>query len=122
VCELLWAEEILVIYKISNDVVKITNEISENTDVCMKFLPTDVEVGLVSEGQLLNILGSLVDVVAHKRSTGSKSAPSASRSAPRRIHTFSSARWYRCSLWVTAAISTSSGSSAQRRESRYNRA
>jgi hypothetical protein len=68
----------------------------------------------------LDVFGLLIDVVAHKRSVGSKSAPSAARSAPRHIHTFLSARWYRCSLWVTATISTLSGSSAQRRELRYN--
>jgi hypothetical protein len=85
----------------------------------MEFLPTDVKICLMSESELLNVVGSFVDVIAHKRLTGYSSAPSASRSAPRHIHTFSSARWYRCSLQVTAAISTSSGSSAQRRESRY---
>jgi hypothetical protein len=122
VCELLWAKEVFVIYQVANDVVEIADKISQNADVCAKFLPADVEVGLVSEGKLLNVLGLLIDIVAHKRSVGSKSAPSASRSAPRHIHTFSSARWYRCSLRVTAAISTSSGSSAQRRESRYNQA
>jgi F0F1-type ATP synthase beta subunit len=120
VCELLWVKEVFVIYKVANDVVKITDKISQNADVCTKLLPTDVKVGLVSKGKLLNVLGSLIDIVAHKRSMGSKSAPSASRSAPRCIHMFLSARWYRCSLQVTAAISTSSGSSAQRRESRYN--
>jgi hypothetical protein len=121
-CELLWTEEVLVVYKIADDIVKVTDEISQNTDFCVKFLPTDVKVGLVSEGELLNVLGSLIDIVAHKRLMGSKSAPSASRSVPRCIHMFSSARWYRCSLQVTTAISTSSGSSAQRRESRYNQA
>jgi hypothetical protein len=92
VCELLRVEEVLVIYKVTNDVVKIADEISQNTDFCVKFLPTDVKVGLVSEGELLDVLGSLVDVVAHKRLMGSKSAPSASRSVLRHIHTFSSAR------------------------------
>jgi hypothetical protein len=92
VCELLWAEEILVVYKISDDIFDIPNDISKNTDVCMEFLFADVEVGLMLVGQVLNMLGSLVDVIAHKRSMGSKSAPSASRSAPRRIHTFSSAK------------------------------
>jgi hypothetical protein len=120
VCKLLRAEEVLIIYKIGDDVVKIADQISQNTDVCVEFLSTDVKVGVMSDGKLLNILGSLINVIAHKRLMGSKSAPSASRSAPRHIHMFSSARWYRCSLQVTAAISTSSGSSAQRRELRYN--
>jgi hypothetical protein len=66
----------------------------------------------MSKGKLLNVFGLFVDVIAHKRSIGYNSAPSASRSVPRCIHTFLSARWYRCSLWVTAAISTLSGSSA----------
>jgi hypothetical protein len=88
----------------------------------VEFLPTDIEIGLMSNGKLLDVLDSLINVIAHKRSVGSKSAPSASRSAPRHIHTFSSARWYKCSLRVTAAISTSSGLSAQRRELRYNQA
>jgi hypothetical protein len=62
----------------------------------------------------------LVNVVAHKMLMGFNSAPSASRSAPRHIHMLMRAWWYNSSLWVTAAISTSSGLSAQRRESRYN--
>jgi hypothetical protein len=86
----------------------------------MEFLPTDVKVGFVSDGESFNKLSSLVDVTAHKRSTGFNSAPSASRLAPRCIHTFTSAWWYSSSLRVAAAISTSSGSSAQTRESRYN--
>jgi hypothetical protein len=58
----------------------------------MEFLFADVEIGLVLAGQVLNVFSSLVDVVVHKRSTGSKSAPSASRLVPRCIHTFSSAK------------------------------
>jgi hypothetical protein len=88
----LWVEEVFVIYKISDDVFDIPDEISENVDVCTEFLFADVEVSLVLVGQVLNVFSSLVDVVAHKRLTGSKSAPSASRSVPRRIHMFSSAR------------------------------
>jgi hypothetical protein len=74
----------------------------------------------VSDGESLDEFSSLVDIVAHKRSMGFNSAPSASRSAPRRIHMFMRAWLYGSSLWVTATISTLSGSSAQRRESRYN--
>jgi hypothetical protein len=88
----LWIEEVLVVYKIPDDIFDIPDKILENADVCTKFLFADVEVGLVLVGQMLNVFGSLVDVVVHKRSTGSKSAPSACRSVPRRIHTFSSAR------------------------------
>jgi hypothetical protein len=90
--ELLWVEEIFIVDKISNDIFDIPDEISENADVCTKFLFADVEVGLVLVSQVLNVFSSLVDVVAHKRSTGSKSAPSASRLAPSRIYMFSSAR------------------------------
>jgi hypothetical protein len=90
--ELSWAEEVFVVYKISNDISNVPDEISENTDICTKLLFADVKVGLVLAGQVLNVFSSLIDVIAHKRSTGSKSAPSASRSAPRCIHTFSSAR------------------------------
>jgi hypothetical protein len=90
--ELLWVKEVFIIYKISDDIFDIPDEISENADICAKFLFADVEVGLVLVGQVLNVFSSLIDVIAHKRSTGSKSAPSASRLAPRHIHTFSSAR------------------------------
>jgi hypothetical protein len=91
VCELSWIEEVFVVTEISNDVFNIPDEVSENLDICTKFLPADVEIGLVLTGQMLDMFGSLVNVV-HRRSTGSKSAPSASRSAPSCIHTFSSAR------------------------------
>jgi hypothetical protein len=49
-CELLWTEEVFIIYEVANDIIEITDKISQNTDVCTKFLPTDVEVGLVSKG------------------------------------------------------------------------
>jgi hypothetical protein len=58
----------------------------------MEFLFADIKVGLMLDSELLNVFGSFVDIIAHKRSTGFKSAPSMSRSAPRRIHMFSSAR------------------------------
>jgi hypothetical protein len=90
--ELLWIEEVLVVYKVSNDIFNIPDDIFENADVYTEFFFADVEVGLVLVGQVLNMLSLLIDVVAHKRSTGSKSAPSASRLAPRHIHTFSSAK------------------------------
>jgi hypothetical protein len=90
--ELLWVEEVFVVNKISDDIFNVLDEISENTDICTKFLFADVEIGLVLAGQMLNVVGSLIDVVVHRRSTGSKSAPSASKSAPSCIHTFSSAR------------------------------
>jgi hypothetical protein len=90
--KLSWIEEVLIVYKIPDDIFDIPDEILENTDVCTKFLFADVKVGLVLAGQMLNVFSSLVDVVVHKRSTGSKSAPSACRSVPRCTHTFSSAR------------------------------
>jgi hypothetical protein len=90
--ELLWIEEVLIVYKISDDIFNIPDEISENTDVCTKFLFADVKIGLVLVGQMLNMFSPFVNIVAHKRLTGFRSAPSASRSAPRHIHTFSSAR------------------------------
>jgi hypothetical protein len=49
-CKLLWAEKVFVVHEIANDIVKITDKISQNTDVCAKFLPTDIKVGLVLEG------------------------------------------------------------------------
>jgi hypothetical protein len=90
--ELLWVEEVFVVNKISDDVFNIPDEISENADICTKFSFADVKIGLVLAGQMLNVFSSLVDIVAHRRSTGSKSAPSTSKSAPSCIHTFSSAR------------------------------
>jgi hypothetical protein len=54
----------------------------------MEFLFADIKVGLMLKGELLNVFGSFVNVIAYKRLVGYKSAPSASRSAPRRIHTF----------------------------------
>jgi hypothetical protein len=74
----------------------------------------------VLSGKLFDELGSLVNIIAHKRSMGFSSAPSASRLAPSCIHMCMRAWWYSSSLWVTAAILTSSGLSAQMRESRYN--
>jgi hypothetical protein len=90
--ELSWVEEVLVIHKIPDDIFDIPDKVSENADVCTELLFTDVKVGLVLAGQVLNMFSSLVDIIAHKRLTGSKSAPSTSRLAPRHIHTFSSAR------------------------------
>jgi hypothetical protein len=92
VCELLWVEEVFVVNKISDNVFDIPDDISENADVCMNFLFADVEVGLVLAGQMLNVFGLLIDIVVHKRSTGSKSTPSASKLAPSHIHMFLSAR------------------------------
>jgi hypothetical protein len=90
--ELSWVEKVFVVDEVSDDIFYIPDDIFENTNVCTQLLFADVKVGLVLAGQVLNVFSSLIDVVAHKRSTGSKSAPSASRSAPSRIHTFSSAR------------------------------
>jgi hypothetical protein len=45
----------------------------------------------VSDSELFNEFGSLVDIIAHKRAMGSYSIPSASRSAPSCLHMFLSA-------------------------------
>jgi hypothetical protein len=90
-CELSWVEEIFVVTEISNDVFDIPDKVSENLDIRLDFLFTDIEVGLVLAGQMLNVFGALVNVVVHAKVTGSYSVPSASRSAPSCLHMFSSA-------------------------------
>jgi hypothetical protein len=91
-CELSWVEEIFVVAEISDDVLNIPDEVSENLDVCPDFLFADVKVGLVLAGQMLDVFSTLVDVVAHAKLTRLYSVPSASRSAPSCLHTFSSAK------------------------------
>jgi hypothetical protein len=90
-CELSWVKEIFVVTEIPDDIFDIPDEVSENLDVCLDFLFADVEVGLVLASQMLNVFGSLVNVVVHAKSTGLYSVPSASRSAPSCLHMFSSA-------------------------------
>jgi hypothetical protein len=90
-CELLWVEEVFVVTEIPNDVFNILDKISEYLDICLDLLFADVEVSLVLASQMLNVFGSLVNIVVHTKSTGLYSVPSASRSAPSCLHTFSSA-------------------------------
>jgi hypothetical protein len=86
-----WVKEIFVVAEISDDIFDIPNEIPENLNVCPNLLFTDVKVSLMLASQMLNVFGTFVDVVVHAKVTGSYSVPSASRSAPSCLHTFSSA-------------------------------
>jgi hypothetical protein len=85
--ELSGVEELFVIHKISYDIVDVAYEVLKNTDLHLKFLFTDVKIGFVLDGESLDKLSSLINIIAHKRSTGFSSAPSASRLAPSCIHT-----------------------------------
>jgi hypothetical protein len=90
--KLSWVKEVFVITEIPNDIFDIPDKVPKNLDICLDFLFADVEVGLVLTGQMLNVFGALVNVVVHAKSMGLYSVPSASRSAPSCLHTFSSAR------------------------------
>jgi hypothetical protein len=45
-----WIEEVFVVTEVSDDVFNIPDEVSENLDICTKFLFTDIEIGLVLAG------------------------------------------------------------------------